>query len=108
MTLPPAAELIARVRAEGPGVLDEYAPEIDALADTAQIAAWLGIQPRTIHRERSRPRATGPSWPQPEPLPGRSPLWTWRAIATYRAAMPGPGNRVPRLSVPRDEVHLDA
>jgi hypothetical protein len=92
-TLPPAHDLIHQVREHGPGVLDRYAPEIDELADTSQIAAWLGIQPASIYRERARVREHGPAWPPPVPLPGRSPLWTWRAVVVYRAAMPGPGNR---------------
>ncbi len=91
--LPPAHDLIALVRRDGPGVLDGFKPEIDELADTSQIAAWLGIQPASIYRERQRVREHGPAWPSPVPLPGRSPLWTWRSVVLYRAAMPGPGNR---------------
>jgi hypothetical protein len=91
MTLPPAAELVALVREQGPGVLDQYAPEIDQLADIPAIAGYLGIQPRTIYRERGRKRAGGPRWPEPEPLPGRSKLWKWRTIVVFRAGAPQNG-----------------
>lgn len=91
MTLPAADKLIARVRAEGPAVLDEYAPEVDELADVPMIADYLGLRPRSIHTDRARSR-----WPDPAPVPGRTPLWTWRSVITYRASMPGPGNRLPK------------
>lgn len=95
MTLPPAAELIAEVRRDGAPALDRYAPEIDELADIAKIAEYLGIQSRTIYRERRRVRRTGgPRWPAPEPLPGYSPLWKWRTIILFRARSPQP--RPPR------------
>lgn len=97
MVLPPAEDLVAEVRRDGPGVLDAYVPAIDQLADAPQIAGWLGIQARTIYRERSRQRDGRPAWPDPEPLPGRSPLWKWRTIVLHRAASPGPGNRLPRV-----------
>jgi hypothetical protein len=90
MTLPPADVLIALLKRAklDPSVLDVYAPEIDEYADTATLADWLGTTPATIRTDISRGR-----WPERAPLPGRSPLWTYRAVIEYRAARPGPGNR---------------
>lgn len=100
MALPSAADLIADVRQNGPGALDKYAPEVDELADTAEIAAWLGIQPQTIHRERKRIRVgrNWRTWPDEDRMAGRTPMWKWRTIIVHRADAPGKGNypRQPR------------
>jgi hypothetical protein len=95
MALPTAAEAVEAART---GTLDQYAPDINALADTATLAAWLGISPRSIHRERQadRARAGGRHWPDPVTTYGRTPVWTYRQAAEYRATMPGPGNRTER------------
>jgi len=91
MPLPPAEDLVTLARKIGPEALDEYAPAIDALADMQTLANYLGITYGTIRVDRQRGR-----WPEPEPLPGRSPMWTYRKVIVYRAAMPGSGNREPR------------
>lgn len=105
MTLPPAGTLVALVHEKGPGALDAYAPEIDALADIPAIAEYLGVKTASIYRDRARMRTVGatPRWPDPEPFPGRTPFWKWRTIIVYRATMPGPGNRVrgPRPRKPK-------
>ena len=89
--LPPAAELIAAVRADGPAALDAWAPAIDTLADAATAAAWLGIERDTIYRHRTNPPAGQPLWPNPDYTAGRSGSWTYRTLALHRAAMPGRG-----------------
>jgi hypothetical protein len=91
--LPGAAELIALVREKGPATLDAYAPGIDAATDVAGAAAWLGLKPAHISRERSRLRPDGrPRWPKPDYPVGRSGLWTYRTIVLHRAGMPGRGS----------------
>ena len=73
--------------------LDAYAPAVDELADIAEAAAWLGISTASVYRERSRVRADGKAaWPEPDKTFGRSPAWTYRTLALYRAAMPGRGS----------------
>lgn len=101
MTRPDAQTLIAALKAadaaKRDALLDAYAPDIDELATTAQLAEWLGFKtPRTIDRERARPRADGTTWPQPARYYGRTPVWTYRSIALYRASQLGPGNRTER------------
>jgi hypothetical protein len=93
MTLPPAADLIALVRSGGPEALDRYAPDVDELASTAEVAEYLGISPHTIRREQHRPRADGSAWPQPDRVFGRAASWTYRTVIVHRAAQPGKGNR---------------
>lgn len=83
--LPTADSLVALVRASGPDALDAFRPEIDELVDTVTLAEWLGIQPRTIYRERNRKRAQRPPWPVPDRIIGRSPAWTYRTIVIHRA-----------------------
>ena len=103
--LPPAADLIAAVRASGPAALDTWAPAIDTLADATTAAAWLGIKPATIYRHRTNPPAGQPAWP-PSDTPGRSGCWTYRTLVLHRAAMPGRGTygrgRPSPHSVPAD------
>lgn len=96
MTLPPAATLIDMVKRAGPDSLDAFAPDIDQLATTAEIAAWLNRSPQTIRREQFRPRADGSRWPPPDKRFGRASAWTYRTIVIYRASMPGSGNRTER------------
>jgi hypothetical protein len=81
--LPPGPVLVALVREHGPAALNRYAPEIDEYADMGTLAAWLGLSYKTIQAARSRG-----TWPDPAPVPGRSPLWTYRAIVLHRAATP--------------------
>jgi hypothetical protein len=93
MSLPPAAELIEAVKTSGPAALDNYAPEIDALADVQAAAAYLKISRNSIYRERSRKRADGtPAWPAPDQTAARSAMWTYRTLILHRASMPGQGS----------------
>lgn len=96
MTLPSAGTLVEMVRRAGPESLDAFAPAVDQLATTAEIADWLGLSPQTIRREQHRQRADGRTWPEPDKRFGRSSAWTYRTIVTYRASMPGSGNRTER------------
>lgn len=82
MSLPTAAEAIAAVKDAGPTALDQWAPDIDQPADAARIAAWLGIAKTTIHRARTGDRQ---AWAEPDQWFGRSPAWTYRTIAVFRA-----------------------
>jgi hypothetical protein len=93
MTLPPASDLIALVKSDGAEALDRYAPDVEALASTAEVAEYLGVKPQTIRRERFRPRADGTTWPEPDRRFGRAASWTYRTVILHRAAQPGPGNR---------------
>lgn len=99
MTLPPSGKLIPAVRELDEHLrdafLDTFQPDIDAYADTAEIAKWLGRSPLTIHRERKpdRARANGTVWPEPDHRFGHTPVWRYRTIVLYRAAQPGSGNR---------------
>lgn len=101
MTFPDAATLVAQVRkvmsegtAEDAGrLLDQYAPEIDELADVSAAADWLGISASSIYRERSRQRADGSAaWPAPDAKFGRSGAWRYRTLVLHRAGMPGRGS----------------
>jgi hypothetical protein len=99
--LPPAAVLIAllqRARLD-PSVLDVYAPEIDEPVDVPTLAGRLGLLPATIYRDRARGR-----WPDPLPLPGRTPLWTYRDVIVYRAQMPGKGRWRAEVNKPLPET----
>lgn len=99
MTLPDSRTLIDAVRelppAERDAYLNEFTPGIDAMADTAEIAAWLHMSPATIKRERKpdRARANGTTWPQPDRRYGSTPAWTYRTVVLHRASQPGKGTR---------------
>lgn len=99
--LPDAVALIQRVRdaltegrrADADRFLDECGPAIDELADIPTIAAWLGISPSSIYRERSRRRADGSAaWPEPDSEFGRSGAWRYRTVVLHRASQPGRGS----------------
>lgn len=99
--LPDADELIAVAQGALAGgtaddarrALDAYAPAVDTLVDAAAAAAWLGISPSSIYRERSRERADGtPGWPDPDRKFGRSGVWSYRTLVLHRATMPGRGS----------------
>ena len=84
--LPTVAELVALVREHGSAVLDQFAPDIDEMVDTATAAAWTGVQARTIHRDRARGR-----WPESELPVGRSLGWSRRTLAEHLAQRTGRG-----------------
>jgi hypothetical protein len=90
--LPDVRDLVELVRAQGPGALDQYAPEIDALADTARAAAFLGIKPESLSRSRQKIRADGtPYGPVPDQTFGRSPVWRYRTLVLHKVSAPGLG-----------------
>lgn len=84
--LPDAATLTAMVRADGPEVLDRFAPAIDELLDAGQSAEWLGIKRGTVYQEVKRDR-----WPAPDRKFGQSGAWTRRTLIVHRAGMVGKG-----------------
>jgi len=89
---PNAADLIAAVKADGPGALDRWMPWIDELTDIDGAARFLGIQARSISRARLRIRADKtPEFPNPDRIFGRSPAWRFRTLVLARAASPGRG-----------------
>lgn len=91
--LPAAADLIALVRARGPGALDAYAPDIDQAADVGGYADWLRVQPGTISRDRSRRLPGGTlRWPAPDYPAGRTGSWRVRTVVEHLAALPGRGS----------------
>ena len=98
ITLPPLAELAALAREHlgapdgTPSPLDQYAPDIDALHDTADIAAWAGLTARSLATMRTRTRTDGSrQFPEPDQTFGRSPVWKPRTVAEFYARSPGPG-----------------
>jgi hypothetical protein len=98
ITLPPLAELAALAREHlgnpsgSPSPLDKYAPDIDSLHDTADIAAWAGLSPRSLSTMRTRTRPDGTAqFPEPDETFGRSPAWKPRTVAEFYARSPGPG-----------------
>jgi hypothetical protein len=98
--LPPVADLVAMVRKHGPAALDRFAPDLLAeLLDTDSAASWIGIQARSIHREKARGR-----WPASELPVGRSLAWSRRTLVEHLAARTGrgaPGKpRAPRKTAP--------
>lgn len=97
--LPTATELTevaSRAITEGrdpAAALDDYAPEIDTLADAGELAAWLGMSRASVYQERSRVNADGsPRWPAADETGGRSGLWRLRTLILHRATMPGQGS----------------
>jgi hypothetical protein len=94
-------ELIIEARAAGQAdplkaanrLLDRYKPAIGQLADVTAAAAWLGVMPRTIHREKERVNVKdgSPRWPESDGKYGRSDVWTYRSIVLARAQMPPTG-----------------
>jgi hypothetical protein len=84
--LPDAATLIAMVRADGPEVLDRFAPAIDELLDAGRAAGWLGIERGTVYQEVKRHR-----WPAHDDKFGQSSVWSRRTLVVHRAGMVGKG-----------------
>jgi len=84
ITLPPFAALVASVQAGES--LDGYAPAVDALHDTEDIAAWLQILPASLHRRRQRTYQDGrPMFPEPDDTFGRTPVWKPRTVVGHYA-----------------------
>lgn len=119
--LPPAAILIeaactamnnARTRRRDPvkaanKTLDQWAPAIDAEADSQRAADFLGYKggARTVSRMRApdQTRADGtPGWPERDNRYGRSDVWRYRTIVLHMAGRPGQG----RPGAPRSHGRL--
>lgn len=103
-SLPPGRQLTARLHGltstEQHAILAQYAPAIDYLTGARGAAAWLGIKPASVYRDRNRVRADGtPAWPEPDKTELGHPLWSFRRLALHRANLPGrgaPGRKRPR------------
>lgn len=103
-SLPPGRQLAGRLRgltpAEQDAILAQYAPAVDYLTGVRGAAAWLGMQPSSVYRDRNRVRADGTrAWPEPDKTELGHPLWSFRRLALHRANLPGrgaPGRKRPR------------
>lgn len=90
--LPDLRDLVELVRAQGPKALDQYAPEIDELANMTEAAAFLGIKPESLSRSRQKVRSDGSRYgPEPDRTFGRSPAWRYRSLVLHKVSAPGLG-----------------
>jgi hypothetical protein len=91
-TLPPLPELVAVVREHGPDALRRYPQHLlEELLDSESAAAWIGIQPRSIYREKTRGRWPESDLPTGRSLALRSLAWKRRTIILHLAARTGRG-----------------
>lgn len=69
------------------------------ILDRKDVAALLGVLPKTVNEYRLRYRTTSNPFPEPDGYVGRSPYWkAARAdeIRQWDAARPGRGNPTPK------------
>jgi len=74
--------------------LDQWAPAIDVLTDSAGAARFLGYKSaESVRRKVFRNRRDGtPEWPEHDEKYGRSRTWAYRTIVIHQAMAPGRGS----------------